>query len=303
VASWLSPSFVDEAEGRIREIARSILTQVSKDDGFDIVNDLSNPYAARVTLDLMGLGEMDWTFFARALFEQTYIKDSDAGYPDMIKRIEEARRTMKALVTARRPEPQDDFIGILIKGRPGGRGLDDDLIEDIVWQVMGAGFETTSGMIQHIMMLLSRDDSLRDRLVRDPAQIPAAIEEFLRYFSPATTSARTLTADCVVGGVELHRGDRVLLCWGAANTDPSAFPEPDRILIDRSPNRHLAFGEGVHLCVGARLGRLELKVMLEELLTSMPRLDVYAERAVRRPSIGLVNSYLQLPGSFGTASV
>jgi cytochrome P450 len=106
--------------------------------------------------------------------------------------------------------------------------------------------------------------------VDDPTILPTAIEEFLRLTSAVTGQARTVTRDCTFAQTSLARGDRVVLLWAAANRDESVFADPDELNMERSPNRHLAFGSGAHRCLGAHLARLQLRVMLEEFLRRMP---------------------------------
>jgi cytochrome P450 len=128
--------------------------------------------------------------------------------------------------------------------------------------------------------------------------IPAATEEFLRYFSPVHAFSRTVARDTELDGQKLHPGERVLLCFGSANRDDAQFPEPDTFVPDRFPNRHVAFGLGKHRCIGSTLARHEFAVMLEEVLRRVPDYKLDRARMKRYPSIGIVNGYVTMPGRF-----
>jgi hypothetical protein len=133
-----------------------------------------------------------------------------------------------------------------------------------------AGHETTVGGIGTMLLNLARHPEIKDQLIADPTLIPAAVEEALRYDPPIQTIARTVAAETTLHDVTLHKGDRVVLCWGSANRDETVFEDADQLRITRERNNHLAFGSGVHHCLGAPLARMEMRVVLEEVLRRIP---------------------------------
>ena len=138
----------------------------------------------------------------------------------------------------------------------------------------------------------------RARLVDDADLLNLATEEFLRHFTPAQGGGRTITQDCEVAGFEFSEGDRVFLSYAMCNHDPSVFPDPDDIVLDRFPNPHAAFGLGVHRCIGSNLARLGFKHMLREVLRRMPDYRVDRAGRVQYESIGVINGYQHLPATF-----
>jgi cytochrome P450 len=162
--------------------------------------------------------------------------------------------------------------------------------------LMPAGHETTRNALSGGMVALGAHPDVQARVAADPSLIPAATEEILRYVSPVLSFTRTVTAATELAGTRLDEGDRVLLLYGSANRDAAVFDGPDRFDVDRDPNPHLAFGIGPHFCLGANLARLEIRILLEELLGRLP--DVRPDGdPVRLPST-IVRGVESLPVTF-----
>jgi cytochrome P450 len=136
------------------------------------------------------------------------------------------------------------------------------------------GLDTTAWTIRSSLWHLAQHPADRRRLSKDPSLIPDAVEEFLRTMSPVQAMARTATRDIHLNGHQIAKGERVVLVFGAGNRDPEEFPEPDAVMIDRRPNRHLSFGLGIHRCIGSNLGRSEVKVALQEFLIAFPDFEL-----------------------------
>ena len=171
----------------------------------------------------------------------------------------------------RKRGPGDDLMSILVHAEIDGARLnDDDLLQESLLILIG-GDETTRHVLTGGMEQLVRNPDERRKLLDDPAKIPVAIEEMLRWVSPIKNMARTATRDVELHGETIREGDKVLLLYHAANRDERVFDEPERFVADRQPNNHVAFGGyGAHFCLGASLARLELRVMFEELLRALP---------------------------------
>ena len=158
--------------------------------------------------------------------------------------------------------------------------------------------DTTMAALSSAFLRLHRDHALRDRFIAQPTLLDPAIEELLRIDPPVQGFARSVTRDCVVGGRSLAAGETLFMLWGSANRDPEAFPDPDAVHIDRSPNRHLTFGVGGHRCLGATLARAEMRIVLEEVLRRLPDLAI-DEAGVELPdTIGIVNGIVREPATF-----
>jgi len=169
------------------------------------------------------------------------------------------------LIAARRAEPAGDFVSMLIEAEIDGERLDDHQIRSFMTVVFGAGFETTADGLSVMLHWLAEHPEGLERLRADPALIPSAVEEFLRYSSPVQIFGRNASHDIALHGRTIRAGEIVALGFGPANRDPSVFEAPDEVRFDRRPNRHLTFGAGPHLCAGANVARMEMAVTLEVL--------------------------------------
>jgi cytochrome P450 len=154
----------------------------------------------------------------------------------------------------------------MLAARVDGEPLDQELIVGVVRLLIAAGHDSTTSAVGITLHYLARNSADQQRLRSDPALIPAAIEEMLRLETPVLAMPRIVAHDTVLHGRELKQDDRVMLYWASGNRDPQAFARPDEPRMDRKPNQHLAFGYGIHKCVGAPLARLELRIALEEWL-------------------------------------
>jgi cytochrome P450 family 142 subfamily A polypeptide 1 len=203
------------------------------------------------------------------------------------------------VVAARRVEPADDLMSILVHAEVDGDRLsDDEIIQESLLILIG-GDETTRHVISGgIHQLLVHRDQW-ERLGADPAARPAAVEEMLRWVTPIKNMVRTATQDVELGGKQIQEGDELMLLYPSANRDEAVFDDPFRFDSARTPNEHLAFGFGTHFCLGASLARLEISVMLDELLTRMPGLHLADPDAalVYRPA-NFVSGLESLPVRF-----
>lgn len=169
-------------------------------------------------------------------------------------------------IALRRTAPGDDLVSDILAGQVDGRPVTDDEALRILTLVYIAGHRTTTAALGGAVTQLARNPDLQDALRADPAGIPLVLEEVLRLESPIHALPRYCTQDTVLGGRTIRKGDQVFPVYAAANVDPQAFPHPEQFDPERRPNRHLAFGRGIHVCAGAPLARLQLKVFVEELL-------------------------------------
>jgi len=157
---------------------------------------------------------------------------------------------------------------------------------------------TTTSLLASTLNWLDGRPAERRRLLEEEGLIDTATEEFVRYFTPAQGGGRTITQDCTIAGHEFAALDRVFLSYALCNHDPIVFPDPDEIALDRWPNRHAAFGMGVHRCIGSNLARMGFKIMLTQLLDRMPDYRVRPEGVVRYENIGVINGYQHVPATF-----
>ena len=169
--------------------------------------------------------------------------------------------------------PTDDFISELLASEHDGQPIERPVVMGMCALLLIAGIDTTWSSIGSAMWHLATHPDDRRRLVAEPELMPTAIEELLRAYSPVTM-ARRLSHDVDFNGCPMKAGDRILMNFPAANRDPAAFPDADKVVLDRQVNRHVAFGAGIHRCAGSNLARMELRVAIEEWLRRIPEFDL-----------------------------
>lgn len=253
-------------------------------DGFiakgaaDVAQLVARPIPAILTALLMGLpAELGPKFmrWCRALSEG-FIVDPDGAALD----IAEMYAYFEDTIAARQHDGGADILSQVINAEVDGRRFNHAELLGFCTVLMLGGIDNTKNLLGTILWRLGWDIDLRARLVRDPTLIPKVVNEFLRYYSPAFT-ARLVQQDITLGGARLHQGDMLLLCNPIANRDPRAFEHPDSFIADRSPNRHVGLGLGIHRCLGAHLLTLEAQIVVEEFLARLPHYSLDPSRSSR----------------------
>jgi cytochrome P450 len=274
VSRAFTPRRIADLEPRIREIASGLIDALLPREDFDFVSALAEPLPVIVISEMLGIEPERRRDFKR--WSDNVIKTAALGLgtPDLksiAANLREFSEYMEAAIERRRREPGDDLISALVQASEGL--LDPEDVTSFTRLLLVAGNETTTNLLGNGMVALLRNPSEWERLVQDASLVPNAVEEMLRYDSPAQAILRVTTQDTEVAGHPLPRGSRVMLLLGAANRDPRRYPDPDRFDVTRDTQGHVAFGHGVHFCLGAPLARLEVKVVLEELLRRVRRLS------------------------------
>jgi cytochrome P450 family 142 subfamily A polypeptide 1 len=205
-------------------------------------------------------------------------------------------------IAARRAEPTDDLMSVLVHAEVDGDRLDDDEIVHEALLILIGGDETTRHVISGGMYQLLAGPAQKKKLVDDPSKIPTAVEEMLRWVSPIKNMARTVTRDTVLRGQTLKEGDKLLLLYPSANRDEDVFPEPFRFDVERRPNEHVAFGFGTHFCLGNSLARLELVCMFEHLLRRLPDMELVEESEPAHRPANFISGYEEMPVRFTPSS-
>lgn len=182
----------------------------------------------------------------------------------------EIRAYLERILADRAANPANDIPTSLLNAKINGEPISQVEQIDMLFLLFSAGIETTSAALSSWLLYLYRNPDLRSKLAGDLSLIPTAVEEFLRYLGPTQAEKRTVTCPVEIRGQKLEPGDSVMILWGSANRDEAEFEDADKFVVDRFPNRHLAFGAGIHRCIGSNLARLEARVALEELLTRIP---------------------------------
>lgn len=276
----LSAERVAALEPMVRELVRDALAPLVTQGGGDLCGDFSARFPVRVFGRWMNL---DTGLEAQLLSAgPAFIRAVQAFDGEAMKRTSLVLYDMaRALIAQRkaRPLPVDqDPVSALLATRVAGAALPDEMVVGTVRQVLVVGIVAPMVMVGSMAQHLARDPGLHRRLRGDRACLPAAVEEFLRLYTPYRGFARTPLADVVLGGRSIAAGEPIALTYASANRDAAVFAEPDTFRLDRDNiGEHLAFGRGPHFCVGAHLARLELRVALDELLQACAGLEITGE--------------------------
>ncbi|OLS96353.1 cytochrome [Pseudonocardia sp. CNS-004] len=294
---------VEALAPRVQEIADALLDDLAAAGGggrpVDLVEGFGFPLPITVITELLGIPPGDRAEFRRwsSITVNGPVHPADV-YVDAVRSLV---GYVRELITAKRAEPGDDLLSALIAVHSDGDRLSQDELTSMVSLLLLAGHETTVNLIVSGTLALLRHPDQLALLRAEPARLPAAVEELLRYDGPVQVTIPAFAAAPIeIGGVTIPAGDVVLPALLAANRDPERFPEPDRLDVTRAPNPHMAFGHGLHHCVGAPLARLEGRIALGTLLARFPDLrlaDPDTEPA-RDPGL-LLNGVVALPVVLG----
>ena len=270
-----SPKRVGALEPRIRALTTRFLDSFVEQGECDLIARFAALLPSDVISTLLGAPPSDHNNLR--IWTATLLTRED-GVADLPEAAREAATNLagrfQELIGEKRKRPGEDLISGLIETELDGRRLSDAEILGFCSLLISGGNETTEKLIANTVHQLARHPEQRASLIADPGRIPAAVEESLRFRSPTQYMFRTTTRDVEIHGETIPKGEKVMLLIDAANHDPRRFDDPDRFDIDRVFERHLAFGFGVHFCLGARLARLEARVALEEIHQRLPDYEV-----------------------------
>jgi cytochrome P450 len=281
ISQAFTPRAIAELEPRIRQLSRDLIHAVLPRGAMDLVAEYATPLPMMVVAELAGILPSEWKRFrhwsdeilklSSTLTENATAAEAVAAYAAVKA---EMGPWLAALQQERIARPQDDLLTRLLEAEIDGERLTDQEIAGFVELLIVAGQETTSNLIANAMLCFAEHPDQRARLAASPEPLPSAIEEVLRFRSPVQWIFRVATSDVVLHGQTIPAGQVVIPIVGAANRDPNVFADPGRFDIARSPNPHLAFGHGVHFCIGAPLARLEARIALQDLFSRLANLEL-----------------------------
>lgn len=280
-----TPRVVEGMRARIREIADELIDRMDRRVEVDLVRDFAAIFPVTVIAEMLGVHVRD-----RARFKvwsddlALFIGGTTLPLPLVMVRAARGmlglRRYFAKLVRERRKNPGDDLLGNLIRAEEQGDQLTEEELLANAALILAAGHETTTNLIGNGILTLLRHPDQLALLRAEPDLIESAVEEMLRYESPVQWTGRTASVEVEVNGHRIPAGQKVAIGLAAANRDPNQFPDPDRFDIRRAENRHLAFGHGIHFCLGAALARLEGQIAIGTLVRRFPNLRL-ADRPLR----------------------
>jgi len=268
-----TPREIDSMEPMVRRVASELLDEMGDDHEADASKGFAVPLPMRVFCELAGFPLEDSERLEDWVNRIFYVRTHD--YADTERAAAETCAYLAEKFDARRSDPPgDDLLGRLVRAEVDGRSLTDEELVDYGFVLLTAGLDTTSWVIRSSLWHLAQHPEDRAALAASPELVATAVEEFLRCLSSVQAMARTVTRDTELDGRRLRKGDRVLIVFGAGNRDEARFADGDRVVVDRQPNPHMAFGVGIHRCLGSNLARRELRIGLEAFLARHPEFSL-----------------------------
>ncbi len=294
-----SKEAISKLEAEVRPMLRTLVEGLAAKGTWDFVPDMADVVPGTVMLMMLGVDPDRRDQFSHAMERGMNHQgtDDEATLAQMAEDRVWLAQQIQAEIDQRRLAPRDDLFSYLVR-EPlvGDRHLTDREILDIVMVLFVAGFHTTSGALAAVLVYLAKNPAQRDRLMQDRSVIPQAIEEIIRVFAPATGMARTLTKDVEFGGVQMSRGDKALLLIHAADLDPRKFENPETVDFDRDERGSVAFGWGMHRCLGIHLARLLLRLEVETLFDVIPGYEVDLDKVKLSDALGIGYVHESVPG-------
>lgn len=300
-----TPRRVEQLRSHIQEITNSLVDRIMDKGRMELMADLANPLPATVTAEMLGLPAQDanqlkeWSAdFAEMLGN---FQHNPGRVTRVLKSVQEMTAYLRAAIRNISDRHVDGLISSLMSAEVDGDRLsEDEVIANVIITMVG-GQETTTNLIGNGMLTLLRNPKALHQLRSDTSMIPSAVEELLRYESPSQHTARLAPQNCELGGKLIKKRQAVIAVMGAANRDPERFPDPDRLDLARTDNRHLAFGWAAHFCFGAALARIEGQVAFETILRRLSDLTLEPGKLEWRENLGL-RGLTALPVSFNNAA-
>ena len=270
LAPYFSPKTIKQLDPHVRQRTRELLAPYAETGEIDLAADIARPLPAAVICMLLGLPSTDGPLLSDWFAKMLERVPGQIEAPESAWEANRAMRNYIAEAAAKRErEPKKDLLTVIVDAHRDGTITQDEVVGLSIFMFY-SGIITTAGLISNSFLNLLQFPDQRAAIASDPARVPAAIEELLRYDAPIQSLSRVTLADTKIHGTVIPAGSRVLLVWGSANRDEERWPEADKIDIFRERKRHLAFGEGIHYCIGAPLARLEAAIVFDEVLSLLP---------------------------------
>ena len=298
VSRAFAPPAIERLRPSIEKLVGQLLDAASGRDELDVINDLAQPLPSTVICEMLGVPLKDRASFTEWTAHVTHLLIPRNMTAATRVRAEKAAlglaQYMSALIENRRKALGDDMLSALIRAEEGGEQL---TTEELITQSIGllvAGFETTIGLIGNGVRQLLLHPAELQRLRDNPGLVDKAVEECLRFDGPIGATRRVLHEDAVIGGYLIPKDSEVMLVLAAAHRDPLVYPQPDRFDVAREHKSHLAFGGGIHFCLGAHLARIEAQIALRELIKRFPKLELVSEKPEWSESLFRIQARLRV---------
>jgi cytochrome P450 len=306
VAIPFTPKYIEGLRPRVQAIADTLLDAVqaradeTRRREMELIGDFAYPLPLTVISEMLGIPLADRDNFREWSQAAVSFTPDDRSNPEVTAKLIEFIAYLRRLVAEKRSNPGDDLLSGLVLAEAEGDKLSENELLSMIFLLIVAGHETTVNLIGNGMLALFENPEQRARLQEDPNLLKTAIEEMLRYYGPVEMSlTRWVRQDTELGGQRLRRGEQIMALLASANHDGEQFPNPEVFDISREPNRHAAFGTGIHSCLGATLARLEGQIAFATLLSRLPDLALAIPRdEIRWRDATFLRGLTQLPVTF-----
>jgi cytochrome P450 len=299
VSLSFTPRLIEQWRERIQIIADGLLDRTQARGEMDLIEEFAFPLPMTVITEMLGVPLADRSQFRRWSNEVVEAAGLPGGWSTISGSMDALKTYMRDLIGQKRGQPTDDLLGELIRTEAQGEKLTEDELIAMVFLLLSAGHETTVNLIGNGVFTLLQHPEQMEQLKQHPALLPTAIEELLRYRGPVPAATqRRAREDLELDGKLIRRGDPVIVLLASANHDTQIFDHAEELDITREENRHLAFGKGIHYCLGAPLARLEGHIAIGTLLRRMPNLHLSIEPQELVWKSGLIMGLSTLPVAF-----
>ena len=301
VSQAFTPRSVEALAPRISDLTNELLDPVIAAGTTDLIDQLAYPLPVIVIAELMGIPAADRDRFKQwsdVIVSQTRPGADESGHATANREMAEY---FMGMIEQRRRQPGNDLISALLGAEIDGQKLSVMELLGFCSLLLVAGNETTTNLIGNAVLCFTEAPGTAERLIAEPELLPHAIEEVLRYRSPVQSMYRISAVDTTLRGRSIPAGSPIVAWIGSANRDGEQFPDPEVFDAGRSPNRHLAFGQGIHFCLGAPLARLEAKIALQAVLSRLPGLAVEPGATLERMESTIVYGVKKLPVTWQAA--
>jgi len=296
VLNWFNPGHARAMQPRIEQICTDLIDNFIERGEADIAGELFTALPAIVTLEMLDWDSSRWREWVAWVHGAIH---DGALFPE--RGLEAVHNLYEAIgmeIARRREQLGTDLFSDMMRHETQGRTLSDTELRDFAMLVLFGGMDTTSGVSGNSLLLIDEDPKLRQQLIDEIDYMPKAIEEFLRIAGPGGGLFRRLTRDAEFHGMDMKKGEGVLMMYWAANRDPAAFPDPEKVDIHRKNNRHMAFGLGPHRCLGSHHARIMFSTMLRQVMLRLPDFEVDRGGIERFHDSGAVYAIRRLPIKF-----
>lgn len=296
LSEYLTPGAVRRYEDDIRGLVTQTIDEFIERGEADLIADLAAQIPTLATARVFGFDRTNAVRFDRGF--RAVVEAAGADPETQMRAVNDFIAFLKARIDERRADPRDDAISSIATFEAGGRTFTDDECLGLLWSIAGAATDTTRHAIGHTLYHVHENPDVRKQAIEDPSLIPVIVEECLRLEAPAFSIARTVVREVTVAGTTLRPGDRVLLVYGWGNRDATLFENPDELVVGRrNVMQHCTFGKGIHTCIGMHLARMEVRLVLEQVLARLPD---YQLSVTTGPQLagGLMWGFDSLPATF-----